>query len=142
MGGWIEALPIIPQPRGPDDPDGPNIEWFRLGVVDPRKFDPYLFNPDHPANQSKAKGWSNTFGIGKGDGPLLELLIREQLDQADIMEGEASLHQEDPSMATRKWELEIPRFNVPNRRPAFVVTVWGLDPGNEYPHLITAIVRP
>lgn len=114
---------MIPQPRGPDDPGGPNIEWFRLGVVDPRKFDPYLFNPDHPANQSKAKGWSDTFGIGRGDGLFLELLIRDQLRRATIVEIEPRSHREDPRKATRKWELSIPEFEVPDRRSAPVVTV-------------------
>lgn len=86
--------------------------------MDPRKFDLYLFNPDHPANQSKAKGWSDTFGIGKEDGLFVERLIRDQLDRAKVVEIESRSHREDPRKVTRKWELSIPEFEVPDRRPA------------------------
>lgn len=110
--------------------------------MDPDKFDAYLFNSDHPANQSKSKGWRDTFGIGPGDGPLLERLIREQLRKADIVETESRVVGEAPREVTRKWALSIPEFGVPGRRPGRVVTVWAQDPGEEYPHMVTAIARP
>ncbi len=131
--------------KRPDEPDGPDHEWFRRAKVDPKKFDLYLLNPDHPANQSKAKGWRETFGIGSGDGPLLERLIREQLDKAEIKETESRTSSGEASgerRVTRKWELSIPEFEVPGRRPALVVTAWARDPGEEYPHMVTAVARP
>jgi len=133
------------RPKGPGDPEGPDHEWFRHGTVDESKFDPYLFNPDHPANQSKAKGWRDTFGLGQGDGSLLERLIRAQLVKAEIEETRSRVLREDESgkrEVIRKWELAIPEFEVPGRRSARVVTAWAQEPGEEYPHMVTAIVRP
>ncbi|MBA3424177.1 MAG: DUF6883 domain-containing protein [Rubrobacteraceae bacterium] len=97
--------------------------------MDQNKFDPYLFNPGHPANQSKARGWQRTFGLGPGNGPLLERLIREQLVKAEIEETEPRALREDISgrrRIARKWEI----------------TAWAQEPDEEYPHLVTAIVRP
>jgi hypothetical protein len=107
--------------------------------VDQRKFDPYLFNPDHPANQGKAKGWRDVFGIGMGDGPLLDRLIREQLDRAQIEErGTVVVSGE----SVRAWELVIPEFvGTKNDNVSPVVTAWAHEPGNEKPHLVTAYVR-
>lgn len=133
------------RPKGPNDPEGPNNEWFRRGTVDESKFDPYLFDPDHPANQSKARGWRNTFGLGQGNGPLLERLIREQLVKAEIEETRSRVLRGDASgrgEVIRKRELVIPEFEVPGRRPVRVVTAWAQGPGEEYPHMVTAIVRP
>ncbi|MBA3490770.1 MAG: hypothetical protein H0T55_01660 [Rubrobacteraceae bacterium] len=129
-------------PLGPDNPGGPNHEWFRRGAVDPRKWDAYLFDPNHPQNEGKAKGWLDTFGVGKGDGPRVERAIREQLDQAEIVEVDAAQHAEVPGRRSRKWNLIIARFAMPGRRPAPVLTVWAQDPSEEYPHLVTAVVRP
>lgn len=133
------------RPKGPDDPEGPDHEWFQRGTVEENKFDPYLFNPGHPANQSKARGWQRTFGLGPGDGPLLERLIRDQLVKAEIEETEPRTVREDISgrrRIARKWALTIREFEVPGRRPARVVTAWAQEPDEEYPHLVTAIVRP
>jgi hypothetical protein len=52
-------------PLGPDEPNGPNHGGFRRGTVDPRKWDAYLFDPDHPQDE------------GKDDGPKVERTIHD-----------------------------------------------------------------
>lgn len=121
-------------PLGPDDPGGPNAEWFREGRVDPRKFESYLFDPNHVANRGKAEGWRRIFGLGPGDAATAERLIKEQLDQGTPQERARAA-------GTRMFELVIPRFEGPNGNVAQVVTVWGLDPEEERPHLVTAYPR-
>lgn len=123
---------------GPGGPEEPDIEWSRSGTIDPNKFDPYLFNPEHPQNQDKARLWRSFFDVGQGDGPLLERLIKEQLDQAAIEERGSVIFSEDPPRVARRWELVIPRFEVPNGNVASVLTAWALDPGNDLPHFVTA----
>ena len=119
----------------------PGIEWFRSGTFDPNKFDPYLFNPDHPADQGKAEGWREVFDIGRGDGLLLQGLIRKQLDQATIVEQKPTVFGGEPHQVARRWELLIPEFRGPNGNVAPVLTAWALEPPNTKPHFVTAYVR-
>lgn len=127
------------EPLGPHDPGGPNHAWFRSATFDPNKFDPYLFDDDHVANQGKAKGWRDVFGIGTGDGPLLERLIKEQLEQAEIEEKQPRAVE---GREVLRWELVIPEFRGPNGNFAPVLTAFAHDPNNERPHFVTAIAQP
>jgi hypothetical protein len=103
--------------------------------MDPRKFELYLFDPDHPQNEGKAEGWRRVFGLGLGDAEVAERLIREQIDRAEIVE-------QEPRGRYRRWELLIPEFVGPNGNDAPLLTAWALDPENDLPHLSTSFPRP
>jgi len=123
------------RPVGPDDPGGPDHGWFRQGTIDLRKFERYLFDPDHPQNEGKAEGWRKVFVLGPGDALAAERLIREQIDQAEIVE-------QEPKGRYRWWELLIPDCVGPNGNDAPLLTAWALDPDNKLPHLSTSFPRP
>lgn len=120
---------------GPGDSGGPNHEWFRQGTVDSRKFEHYLFDSTHPQNEGKAEGWRRVFGLGPGDAETAERLIREQIEQAEIVE-------QKPKGRYRRWELLIPDCAGPNGNVAPLLTAWALDPDSNLPHLSTAFPRP
>ncbi len=122
-------------PLGPGDPGGPNHEWFREGTIEPRKFERYLFDPHHRDNEGKAEGWRKVFGLGSGDAEAADRLIREQLDQAEIVE-------QEPRGRYRRWELLVPDCEGPNGNVAPLLTAWALDPDKDRPHLSTAFPRP
>lgn len=123
------------RPVGPDGPGGPDHGWFRQGTIDLRKFERYLFDPEHPQNEGKAEGWRKVFGLGPGDAVVAERLIREQIDQAEIVE-------QEPKGRYRRWELLIPDCVGPNGNVAPLLTAWALDPDNKLPHLSTSFPRP
>lgn len=123
-------------PLGPDEPGGPNHEWFRRATMADAKFDNFLFDPDHPQNRGKAQGLRRVLGLGRGDGELFKRLIREQLDQARIVERDRRVI--GTADVLRQWQLLIPRFRGPNGNVAPLVTAWALDPANERPHFVTA----
>ncbi len=108
----------------------PSVVWFVSGIIAPKKLDGYVLSPLHPTGQHKARLWRSIFGIKKGDGELLEHLIREQLDQAEPVE-------QSKTKEYRRWELIIPRFRGPNNKEGPVLTAWALVPGNDRPHLTT-----
>jgi hypothetical protein len=120
--------------KGPDEPGGPNHEWFRRGTIDRRKFSEYLFVARHPFNRGKAEGFKRVFGLGPGDEELVECLIREQLGSAPIEEG--------PSRrGYRRWELAVPNCEGPNSNVAPLLTAWALDPEEDRTHMSTAYPR-
>ena len=123
-----------------EPPDKPPVEWFAGGVVDPRKFDEFLLSPTHPVGKHKLRLWCSVFGIGQGDGVLLEGLIRDMLvaSQADPEEQPKKEAWEDPSKIVRRWEVVIPRFEGPNGNVGPVLTAWALAPDEEEPRLATA----
>lgn len=123
------------RPVGPDGPGGPDHGWFRQGTIDLRKFERYPFDPDHPQNEDKAEGWRKVFDLGPGDALAAERLIREQIDQAEIVE-------QEPKGRYRWWELLIPDCVGPNGNVAPLLTAWALDPDNKLPHLSTSFPRP
>ena len=110
------------EPLGPNDPGGPNHEWFRRGRIDSRKFSEYLFVARHLGNLGKAEGWSRVFGLGSGDEETAAGLLRGQLGRAAIEEIE-TLTRDDRTF--RRWELLIPDFEV-NGRVAPLLTGWAL----------------
>jgi hypothetical protein len=57
--------------KEPDEPGGPNHEWFCRGTIDRRKFSEYLFVARHPFNRGKAEGFRRVFGLGPGDEELV-----------------------------------------------------------------------
>lgn len=118
----------------------PSIEWFIDGIIDEQKLDEYLLSPTHPIGKDKLRLWQSVFGIGEGDGELLELLIREQLVQATPIERSSKLVG-NPRRIVREWELLIPRFRGPNGNEGPVITGWAFDPLNDHPHLSTAYPR-
>lgn len=120
---------------------GYSIEWFIDGNIDEQKLDEYLLSPTHQIGKHKLRLWQSTFGIGEGDGKLLERLIREQLVQATPIERSPKVV-DNPRRILREWELLIPRFRGPNGNEAPAITGWTLDPLNERPHLSTAYPRP
>lgn len=119
-------------------PYSPPVRWFADGTIDQRKLDGYLLSPTHPDGRHKLRLWRSAFGIGEGDGELLERLIREQLAQAEPIERAAKPPREDPSRLIRRWELVIPRFSGPNGNEGPVLTAWALTPGRDRPHLTSA----
>lgn len=121
---------------GPGGPEEPDPEWFRAGTVDRRKLDEYLLSPTHPDGRNKLRLWSGVFGIGEGDGEVLERLIREQLSGASIRERPPVTGREGETH--RIFEVLIPDFRGPNGNVGPVITGWALDPGEENPHLTTA----
>jgi hypothetical protein len=116
--------------NGPAAEPAPPVEWFASGVIAPTKLDGYLLSTTHPVGRHKACLWHSVFGLSRGDGQILEQLIREHLHQATPVE----------MMRTkvRRWELVIPRFRGPNGNEGLVLTAWALAPGNNRPHLTTA----
>ena len=129
------------EPLGPDDPRGPNHEWFRRAIIDPAKFERFLFVPEHPQNRGKAEGWRRVFGLGPGDAALVARLIRGQLERAPIEEVEPQDVIEHPGMRVRRWRLVIPDFRGPNGNVAPLVTTWALHPARKTPHMTTAFPR-
>ncbi len=113
------------------------VEWFAGGIIERRKLEEYLLSPTHPDGRNKLRLWRGVFGIGEGDGELLEHLLREQLPQAEPEEREPVTTWEDPPRTVRRWELVIPRFRGPNGNEGPVLTAWALDPGKDRPHLTT-----
>lgn len=64
----------------------PEAEWFATGSMDLRKFDGYLLDPEHPDGKHKLRLWRSVFGVGEGEGRLLERLIREQIARGVVTE--------------------------------------------------------
>ncbi len=120
--------------------DAPPAEWFADGTVDPRKLEDYLLSPTHPVGKHKARLWRSVFGVNRGDGALLERLIREQLrqSQAEPVKKEEKEFREDPLKVVRLWEVVIPHFEGPNGNTGAVLTAWALAPEGARPWLTTA----
>ena len=118
-------------------PNFPTAAWFVDGIIEKRKLEEYLLSPTHPKGRHKLRLWLSAFGIGEGDGELLERLIREQLIQATPEERPSKVVGQ-PRRAVREWELVIPRFRSPNGSEGPVTTGWAFDPLSERPHLSTA----
>ena len=108
----------------------PPVEWFASGTIAPTKLDGYLLSTTHPEGRHKARLWHSVFGLSRGDGQILEQLIREYLHQATPVEKIRT--------KVRRWELVIPRFRGPNGNEGPVLTAWALAPRNKRPHLTTA----
>lgn len=108
----------------------PPVEWFASGIIARAKLDGYLLSTSHPQGRHKARLWHSVFGLTRGDGYILEKLIREQVHQAKPIEKKPT--------KVRRWELVIPRFRGPNDREGPVLTAWALEPGKDRPHLTTA----
>jgi hypothetical protein len=111
-------------------PEPPPVEWFAWGTIAPTKLDGYLLSTTHPIGRHKARLWHGVFGLSRGDGELLEQLIREHLHQATPVERTRT--------KVRRWELVIPHFRAPNGNEGPVLTAWALQPGKNRPHLTTA----
>lgn len=118
-------------------PAHPSVEWFADGIVEKRKLEEYLLSPTHPIGRHKLRLWQSVFGIGEGDGELLERLIREQLVQATSKERPSKVVR-NPRRIVREWDLVIPCFRGPNGNEGPVFTAWAFDPSNDRPHLSTA----
>jgi hypothetical protein len=101
--------------------------------MDQRKFEEFLLSPTHPVGKHKLRLWRSTFGIGEGDGDLLEQLIA-----AIIEEREPRPLPEEPTLTIRQWELLIPDFMGPNGNVGPVKTGWALDPRQQRPHMTNA----
>jgi hypothetical protein len=127
----------------PHGPENPSPEWFLSGTIDPIKLSGYLLSPFHPIGHNKARMWRSFFELERGDEGMLAILIMEQLVQVRrVKELGPAEHSEDLSMLTRLFRLDIPRFRGPNGNVARVRTIWGLDPGQENPHLVSAFPHP
>ena len=116
---------------GPQLPPPPS--WFASGEIDRRKLDDYLLSPTHPDGKHKLRLWDSVFGIGVGDGDLLERLIRQQIVGGMVTE-------RPPRMDARRFGVVIPDFEGPARRGP-VLTAWASDHGNYKilrPRLVTA----
>lgn len=75
----------------------------------------------------------------EGDGELLASLILKQLSQAEeIRERPPKANAENPDRLTRRFTLDIPRFQDPNGSVTSVRTNWALSPEREVPHLASA----
>ena len=114
----------------------PPPSWFASGVIDRRKLDDYLLCLTHPNGKHKLRLWNSVFGIGVGDGELLEHLIRQQVASGEVTE-------RPPRIDTRRFGVMIPDFEGPagvmNRGP--VLTAWASDHGDFRtlkPRLVTA----
>jgi hypothetical protein len=103
-----------------------------------RKFDEYLLCPTHADGCGKLVKWRGAFGIGEGDGQLLERLIREQVLRAEIREDLPEPYPPDPERFMRSFTLVIRDFQGPNGRIANVETAWALEPDKDAPHPVTA----
>lgn len=125
--------------RGDRPPENPPVEWFASATLAPRKLDEFLLSPTHPVGKHKARLWWSVFGIGAGDGQLLDHLLRGQLSQGEPEYRGAKPTGEGADLAlTYEWEIFIPNFRGPNGRIGPVKTGWALDPDEERPHLSTA----
>ena len=121
----------------------PPVEWFALeGIINrERKLDGYLLSPTHPDGRHKLRLWQSVFGIREGDAELLERLIREQLQGAEVsLEERPSKLVGEPDRVIREWQLLIPRFVGPNSNIGPVKTGWAFDPASPVarPHLTNA----
>ena len=122
----------------PHGPENPTADWFASGTIDMRKFDEYLLCPTHADGCGKLVKWRGAFGIGEGDGQLLERLIREQVLRAEIREDLPEPYPPDPERFMRSFTLVIRDFQGPNGRIANVETAWALEPDKDAPHPVTA----
>ncbi len=114
-----------------------SIEWFINGIIEERKLEEFLLSPTHPVGKHKLRLWQSVFGVGEGDGKLLERLVREQLVQAAPVERSPKVVH-NPKRLVREWTILMPNFHGPNGNAGPVITGWALDPLNEHPHLTTA----
>lgn len=114
----------------PGNPHTPPADWFASGEIDRRKFDVYLLSPTHPDGKHKLRLWQSIFGIGVGDGALLEQLIRSQISSGVVVE-------RSPRVDTRRFGVRIADFEGPAGRGP-VLTAWAADHEEERPRLVTA----
>lgn len=110
--------------------DSPPVEWFASGRIEPGKLENYLLSQTHPKGKHKARLWKSVFGLERGDGGVLEQLIRNQLEQG--------VPDEKAGSVVRRWEIVIPRFRGPDGNEHPVKTAWALESDNDHPHLTTA----
>jgi hypothetical protein len=100
----------------------PGAEWFAAGRVDRRKFDEYLLDPEHPDGRHKLRLWRSVFGVGEGEGRLLERLIREQIGRGIVTE-------KPPRTDLRRFEVLIEDFETAkNTEP--MITAWVSEHGD------------
>ncbi len=116
-------------------PEPPAADWFAGGIIDRRKFDEYLLSPDHRQGRHKQRLWQSVFGIGPGEGELLEQLIRDHVRRGVVVE-------KPPRVDSRRFEVKISNFEGPAGAGP-VLTAWAAEHGAQRPHLVTAfpIVR-
>lgn len=125
--------------KAPHGPEKPGLDFFLSGTIDPQKLANYTLSPLHPSGQHKARLWKSVFGWTREDAALLADYLMAMLAQVEhIEEREVKAHDEDPSRLTRRWRLDIPRFEGLNGNVARVRTEWALDPDKDRPHLSTA----
>ena len=97
--------------------------------IDPPKVRDYLLNPDHPTGHSKARFFT-ALGFTRAKWPAL---YRDLLDVA--IQGEASIG--EPSPYGQKYEVHA-TITGPAKREAYLVTVWIVLLGEDFPRLVTA----
>ncbi len=88
--------------------------------------------PTHLEGRHKLRLWESVFGIGVGDGDLLERLIREQIIRGVVTERPSRFD-------IRRFGVVIPDFEGPAGRGS-VLTAWASDHGEhetKAPHLVT-----
>ncbi len=111
----------------------PDASWFAAGEIDRRKLDGYLLDPYHDTGKQKLRIWRSVFGIGEGDGELLERLIREQVGRGIVAE-------RPPRTDLRRFGVLVEDFTTP-KNTAPVITAWVSDHGELEeikPRLVTA----
>lgn len=111
----------------------PEAEWFAIGSMDLRKFDGYLLDPEHPDGKHKLRLWRSVFGIGEGEGWLLERLIREQIARGVVTE-------KPPRTDLRRFEVLIEDFET-EKSTGPMITAWVSEYGDWQritPRFITA----
>lgn len=116
---------------GPQPPPPPG--WFASGGIDRRKLDDYLLSPTHPDGKHKLRLWDRVFGIGVGDGKLLERLILQQVASGVVTERPSRID-------ARRFGVVIPDFQGRSGRGP-VLTAWASDHGDYKtvkPRLVTA----
>lgn len=111
----------------------PDASWFADAEMDQRKFDRYLLDPEHPVGKHKLRLWRSVFGVGEGDGELLERLIRDQVGRGIVTE-------RPPRTDLRRFGVLIEDFETP-KHTGPVITAWVSDHGDWRrikPRLVTA----
>jgi hypothetical protein len=100
-----------------------------LAVVDRAKITEYLLNPEHPDNGGKAASFV-ALEFSRSDWETLANALRKLALTADVIESMETVH-------GKKYIVDGELEN-PAGKKARMRSIWIIDPGTDFPRLVTA----
>ena len=106
---------------------------YQNAVILRDKLEGYALNPGHPVGKNKAVVFRSALGFEQSDWEMLRDSIFMELPYHEAVVGKTDRY------GTR-YNVTMP-ITGPNGRTVDVLTAWIVEAGNDYPSIVTAIVK-